>query len=136
MGDGEMLKKLTRGFVALLGGALSYIGWLAIFLLTTGWESALWDLLVWLLAPVVTGAGFAAGLALGERLTGRARTPFWKLWLWPLLGCAAGAAVVYPFGPMLIVFGMLAAGAGSVLLRELVAISELGSADRGRPESS
>ena len=132
----QRYRKLARGITALAAGALSYIGWLVIFLLTTGWESAIWDLLVWLLAPVVTGAGCAAGLALGERLTGRKRTPFWKLLLWPLLGCAVGAAVVYPFGPMLIVFGMLAAGAGAGLLRELVAIPAEGPVDRGRPESS
>jgi hypothetical protein len=37
-----------------------------------------------------------------------------------MIGCAIGAAVVYWFGPMLIVFGMFAAGTASVALREVM----------------
>ena len=74
----------------------------------------------WLSAPVVTAAGFAAGAALGERLTRVREARFWRILPWPLVGCAVGAGAVYWFGPMLIVFGMFAAGTASVLVREVV----------------
>jgi hypothetical protein len=44
---------------------------------------------------------------------------FIHIYRWPLVGCAIGAGVVYWFGPMLVVFGMLAAGTASVVLREV-----------------
>ena len=48
------------------------------------------------------------------------KTRFFHILLWPLSGCAVGAGVVYWFGPMLIVFGMFAAGTASVIIREVV----------------
>ena len=99
-------------------GGLFYLGWMALFLLSTDWESAFWDSAVWVLAPIITAAGFAAGLGLGRRLARCEPVSFWRLFVWPLVGCGVGAAVVFPFGPMLIVFGMLAAGAASVALHE------------------
>jgi hypothetical protein len=74
----------------------------------------------WLLGPVITEAGFASGLAVGERVTAAHRSTFWRILLWPLAGCAIGAGAVYPFGPMLIVFGMFAVGTVSVIAREAV----------------
>ena len=73
-------------------------------------------------------AGFAVGVTMAERLGKKGRTSFIRIYVWPLVGCAIGAAVVYPFGPMLIVFGMFAAGTASVLVREIVIRSK---ADRG-----
>ena len=108
----------VRVVLSSLGGGLFYLGWMTLFLLSTDWESAFWDTAVWFLAPVLTAAGFAAGLALGRWLAPCEPVGFWRLLVWPLAGCSVGAAVVYPFGPMLIVFGMLAAGATSVALRE------------------
>ena len=75
----------------------------------------------WLSAPLVTAAGFAAGLWIVERLLGAARTRFSRIFAWPLVGCALGAAAVFWFGPMLIVFGMFLAGTVSVVLRESLA---------------
>jgi hypothetical protein len=40
--------------------------------------------------------------------------------IWPLIGCSLGAAAVFWFGPMLIVFGMFVAGTASVVVREVL----------------
>jgi hypothetical protein len=69
-------------------------------------------------APVVTTAGFAFGLTLLRWRVRPLGSQFTRNYAWPLLGCAVGAAVVYPFGPMLIVFGMFAAGTLAVAIRE------------------
>jgi hypothetical protein len=119
-GSGPIRQVAVRVILSSVGGGAFYLGWMVLFLLTADWQSALWDTAVWFLSPVVTAVGFAAGLALGRRLTGRERMAFWRLYLWPLVGCSLGAAVVFPFGPMLIVFGMLAAGVTSVTLREVL----------------
>jgi hypothetical protein len=103
---------------SILGAAVCYLGWLAVFLLTDQWDSAVWALALWLLAPVVTAIGFAAGVVLVERRMVHDRALFWRVYPWPLIGCALGAGVVYSFGPMLIVFGMFAAGTACVVLRE------------------
>jgi len=79
-----------------------------------------------LLAPVVTAAGFAVGITVAERLGKRDEPSFIRIYVWPLVGCAIGATVVYPFGPMLIVFGMFAAGTASVAVREIVRGSRSG----------
>ena len=67
---------------------------------------------------MVTAGGFAVGLALGERLLGGMRVSFGRVLPWPLAGCAVGAAAVYPYGPMLIVFGMFLLGTAGVVLRQ------------------
>jgi hypothetical protein len=74
----------------------------------------------WLSAPVATATGFATGIAIFEHLTGASKTRFFRLFKWPMIGCAIGAGAVYWFGPMLIVFGMFAAGTASVALREVM----------------
>jgi len=55
---------------------------------------------------------------------------FFRIFVWPLFGCALGAIAVYWYGPMLIVFSMLAAEAASIVLREVVLIS------RNRPRGN
>lgn len=92
---------------------------MALFLLTGSPDSPVVEAILWLLAPVMTAAGFALGIALFERLAGQNRTAFLHIFLWPLVGCAIGAGVVYWFGPMLIVFAMFAAGTASIALREV-----------------
>lgn len=113
-------KALVRIAVSLLCAVVFYLVWMAAFLLTTGLESPAVETALWLLAPVVTAAGFATGIAVRERLAGKTRPSFLRVYPWPLLGCAIGTGLVYRFGPMLIVFGMLAAGTASVALREVV----------------
>jgi hypothetical protein len=111
-------KLLMAMALSLVCGGGFYTAWLAAYLLVARLDQQAVDIILWLLAPVITAAGFALGMALAERWTRRARTPFLRLYAWPLVGCAVGAGAVYPFGPMLIVFGMLTAGTASVGLRE------------------
>jgi hypothetical protein len=114
---GSVSSALWRVVLSVLGGGLFYLVWLTVFLLLSDLEGAV-ETVLWVLAPVVTATGLAAGAALAERRPGGQRVRFFHVWIWPLVGCAAGAAVVYPFGPMLIVFGMLALGTAGVLLRQ------------------
>lgn len=83
-------------------------------------DNAVLEALGWLLGPVVTAAGFTTGIVIYEILSRTRRTGFFRIFPWPLIGCAAGAGAVYWFGPMLIVFGMFVAGTASVALRELI----------------
>ncbi len=94
--------------------------WMAAFicLKDTGGQAV--RALFWLAAPAATALGFAVGAALHERLTERRRDSFPRVYLWPLVGCSVGAVAVFPFGPMLIVFGMFLMGTASMILRELV----------------
>jgi hypothetical protein len=102
----------------LLGGAF-YAAWLSVFLATGGWQNAQLERALFVLAPVVTAAGFATGMTLVERFWGSPRTGFFLSWVWALLGCVVGALVVYWYGPMLIVFTMLAGGTIAVVYRDI-----------------
>ena len=48
------------------------------------------------------------------------KSKFLATFKWTLIGCTLGAAAVVYFGPMLIVFGMFAAGTASMVVRELL----------------
>ena len=69
---------------------------------------------------MITALGFSAGAILFIRFRRLPCPPLPRLYLYPLIGCSIGAAVVFPFGPMLIVFGMCLLGSFSMLLFELV----------------
>jgi hypothetical protein len=124
-------KSLVRIAFSLLCALVFYLVWMVAFLLTTGLESTAAETILWLLAPVITAAGFATGIAVRERLAGKARPRFLRIFLWALVGCVAGAGLAYPLGPMLAVFGMLAAGTASIALREVVGFFRAGQAARG-----
>lgn len=110
---------LARIACSLLGAGLFYAAWMVLFLLTSGSASPFLQAILWLLAPVMTAAGFALGVVLLDRLAGHSRIAFLRIFPWPLVGCAVGAGIVYWFGPMLIVFAMFAAGTASIALREV-----------------
>jgi hypothetical protein len=114
---GKLWDALVTILASSLGGGAFYVAWMAVFLMAQVNHSAL-NAVLWLMAPVATGTGFALGVVAIERLRSRGATPFWRILVWPLAGCALGAGAVYWLGPMLIVFGMLAAGAASITLRE------------------
>ena len=59
------------------------------------------------------------GIGLFDFSVKRSRQNFFNIYKWPLVGCIIGAALVFPFGPMLIVFGMFGLGTLSVILREV-----------------
>ncbi len=111
---------LVRVAFSILSAGVFYFAWMGVFLFATKLGVSIIRPILWLLGPVITATGFAAGIAIFERLTGTSKTRFLQVFIWPLIGCVIGAGVVYPFGPMLIVFGMFTAGIVSVVLRELL----------------
>ena len=108
-----------RVLSSLLVGVFFYIIWLGVFLLVSPVEGII-EIVLWLAAPLITGAGFAAGTLIFNRLAKAGGDSFIQALVWSLVGCILGAAIVYPFGPMLIVFSMLASGTLSVAAREVV----------------
>jgi len=74
----------------------------------------------------------ATGLWIAYRLLSRGRERVLQLWVWPFVGCSVGAAAVFWFGPMLIVFGMFATGTLSVALREVVLLRSVEKSRTGQ----
>ena len=98
----------------------TYFVWLGGFILSKDYTGPVIRGIFWLTAPVVTAIGFAVGIVIHQRLAHLAGTSFIRILIWPLVGCTIGAAAIYWYGPMLIVFGMFAAGTASIALRELL----------------
>jgi len=115
-----LLLVVVRVVCSLIFAGIFYTGWMAVAIAAFKAEidSIVVKAVLWLCAPVVTGAGFAVGVALFELLPGARRSKFVDIYKWSLIGCAIGAGIVLPFGPMLIVFGMFVLGTASVTLRE------------------
>ena len=120
MNLGYLLGAVLRVAVSVVCAGVFYVGWMAVFIPAFKTGSVVLRGIGWLSAPVVTAAGFATGIAICEYLARTRRTDLLRMFRWPLIGCALGAGAVFPFGPMLIVFGMFAAGTASVALREVV----------------
>jgi hypothetical protein len=110
---------ILKALISLLSGGVFYASWLAVYLLAVRLDIAALERGLFILAPVVTAAGFASGTMLVERLRGEEKTGFVLSWVWALLGCAVGALAVYWYGPMLIVFTMLAGGTLAVAYRDI-----------------
>jgi hypothetical protein len=126
-----------RVIISVAFAGIFYVGWMAVAIVVLESGPLPAKALCWLSAPVVTGAGFISGLALFELLPGTRKSRLRDIVLWPLAGCAIGAAVVFFFGPMLIVFAMFALGATSILAKEIVGIKNqskqtVGAARRGQ----
>lgn len=98
--------------------AVFYTAWMGAFITWSPSAGPITRALLWLAAPVVTAAGFALGLTLFRWRVRPRGVQFLRSYAFPLLGCAVGAAVVYPFGPMLVVFGMFVVGTLAVTIRE------------------
>ena len=118
----SLLAVVVRVACSLVFAGIFFAAWMvvAIAAFKAGIESIPVRVILWVCAAVVTGAGFAVGVALFELLPGARRSKFVDIYKWSLIGCAVGAGAVFPFGPMLIVFGMFVLGTASVTLREFV----------------
>lgn len=114
---GRLLAKVA---LSLLFGGIFFVVWVGAFIQISHLNNAAWEAVGWIIGPVITAAGFATGIVIHEVLSRTRRTGFFRIFPWPLIGCAAGAGAVYWFGPMLIVFGMFVAGTASVVLREFI----------------
>ena len=108
---------MIRLFMAVVTGGVGYMLWLVAFLLLPA--NPMLRTGLWVLAPVVTGLGYGLGARLGERATDTERSSWLSLLLWPVLACGIGALITYQFGSMLVVFGVMVAGALAALVREL-----------------
>jgi hypothetical protein len=117
---------LVRVALSVIFGGIFHIGWLAIAIPTLtsefGGLFVFVKAVIWILAPILTGLGFATGPKIFELLPGTDKTRFWETYKWCLAGCAIGGGIVFVFGPMLIVFGMFAAGTMCVVLHEAARI--------------
>ena len=125
---------LGRVALSVIFAGIFFIGWLVFAILTFrsgfGGKAAFGSLivrsiitsLIWILAPILTGLGFAVGSKIFELLSATGKTSLWKNYMWCFIGCAIGFGIVWPFGPMLIVFGMFVTGTISVVLHEVVRI--------------
>ena len=124
MEGGLSIKSLSALVIRIVLSAacagITYFAWMGLFLLLRDSIGSLARGILWVAAPVATAMGFAAGILIHERVTEARKATFASILVWPLVGCAIGAVVVCWWGPMLIVFGMFAVGAASVVLRELV----------------
>ena len=119
MNPNAAITLLMKAAISLLLGAVFYAAWLAVFLWLTRLENSQLERALFILAPMVTAAGFATGVTLVERLGGVSPTGFFLSWVWALLGCAVGALSIYFLGPMLIVFTMLVGGTIAVVYRDI-----------------
>ncbi len=112
-------------FVSLFFGGIFYVDWLVAFLLFFKEANSFLEVVGWLLAPVITALGFTVGIKLFDFLAKEKKEKFLHIYKWPLVGCAAGAGIVYWFGPMLIVFSMLVFGAISIFIREVLLVRKI-----------
>ena len=111
---------MVRIVVPVLVAGVFWIGFLAVFIPAVKTGNSLLIAVGWLSAPVVTGAGFAVGCMIGERLTNVRRSRYSRVFAWCFAASALGAGAVFWFGPMLIVFAMFLAGTAVVIAGETV----------------
>ncbi len=113
-----MAGSILRLFLSVLGAGSLYTLWMVVGIpgARTGPGPA--AIAIFALAPIATAIGYAVGMQLGEGITGRRARGFRNAWVWALVGCLIGALVAYPFGPMLIVFGMFLVGTAAMTVRE------------------
>ena len=118
MDSRSILKSLATLAASILFAGVFFFGWLAVFIPAFKMNITSLKVVGWLSAPLVTALGFGTGLWIVERRLAGRQSSFLRVLIWPFVGCSVGAAAVFCFGPMLIVFGMFVAGTASVLLRE------------------
>ena len=112
---------------SVLFAGVFYTGWMAVAIPTikSGFGGLVVKVLLWIVAPAITGFGFALGPAVFDLLSPAAHEhSFWKTYKWSLVSCAIGGGVFCIFGPILIVFGMFTAGVLSIALQEMARITE------------
>jgi len=114
---GSIWGSLLRVFVSGILGSTFYLIWMGMFLWIRP-QGGFTQTVMWVVAPLFTGVGFGVGVYLTNQVIRERQDHFLRITVWPLIGCSVGALLVYWFGPMLIVFSMLAAGAFSIAVRE------------------
>lgn len=114
---------VVKVIVSLAFAGVFYTFWMAVAIsvFKSGAHSSVLDAVLWLSAPAITAGGFAGGIAIFDRLSGSRKPGFLNAFKWSFIGCAVGAAAIFPFGPMLIVFGIFGVGTAAISLREAFA---------------
>jgi len=121
----KLLAIVARVALSILFAGVFYTGWMAVAIPTikSGLGGLAVKAILWILAPFVTGFGFALGPKAFDLLSrAPARNSFWRTYKWCLGACAIGGGVVCIFGPMLIVFVMFDAGVLSITLHEVARV--------------
>lgn len=116
----NLLNVILKVACSVICAAVFHLIWMSIFIYTVKLNSVVTRYVLWVLAPVITSAGFATGVVLFDRLIKRNKIRYFAIYKWTFVGCAVGAASLIWIGPMLIVFGMFALGTASVIIREVV----------------
>ena len=112
-------ESFLRIIISSLFGGVFYFFWMGIYLISLP-KDRIFEGILWIAAPMITGIGFALGISLYDRLAKHERVSFFRVLVWPLVGCVLGALIIYWSGPMLIVFTMLSPGIVSIILREII----------------
>lgn len=116
------MSKLTTALVrvgtAALGGVLAFAVWLVAILSTMPRPPVPPSYVKTLSAALVVAAGLSLGMRLGEWATGCRGSQVPSMFLWCLLGCAAGASILFPFGGMCAGFGLVGLGTAAILAWE------------------
>jgi hypothetical protein len=101
---------IRLAIAAVLGGML-HVVWVTLVILggSLG-ASGIVRGALWLAGPIMTAAGYAAGLAIRVRGAPTVERRFSHVFVVVLIGCAVGAIVGRPIGPMFFGLGVLAAG--------------------------
>lgn len=119
-GRSAMLSALFRVLGSLLGGVIMFAVWLIAVLARMPRPPVPPSFAVTLTAPVVTAAGFGLGMLVAERLTQRRQGGVCGAFLWSLAGGTVGTLVMFPFGGMLVGFGLFGLGTAALLIREVL----------------
>jgi len=119
----KLLAIVTKVALSVLFAGVFYTGWMVVAIPTikSGFGGLVVMIMLWILAPIITGFGFALGPKIFDLISSEAnKSSFWTTYKWCLAGCAIGGGIVCIFGPMLIVFGMFLAGTLSILVHEVI----------------
>lgn len=83
----RLLGILVRVALSVIFAGIFYIGWMAIILQTyKSGNGLVVKAVIWILAPILTGLGFAVGSKIFELLPSNDKTRFWETYLWCLAG--------------------------------------------------
>ena len=105
-----------RVAVALTLGVACHAAWVVLFILGASLGvSAIVRGALWLAAPIVTAAGYAAGLAISVRGASPLAWRFSRLFVAVAIGCTAGEIVGSGIGPMFAGLGVVGVGGLSAL---------------------
>jgi hypothetical protein len=114
-----MLGVIYRVLGSVMGAIVMYALWLMAVLARMPRPPVPPSFALTLTAPVVTAVGFALGMLVVERFTQRRQSALRATFLWTLTGCAVGTLAMFPFGGMLVGFGMFGLGTAALIVREV-----------------